>query len=183
MATDGTQQFALTPKGVEELDVRTYDLDVRLRNILFLVQKGITSLDEIIKHSIFPPEEVRARIDGLLLDRFIAAGEGGASSASATAQRPAVAAAPRAAARSDGDGVPAIDTHASVSQARFALCDFCLDRFGADAPEWLDALNGAADLARLQRVLDDIGAELRKKNRAQLPDLAACVREINKNRI
>jgi hypothetical protein len=204
--------FVLTLKGAEELAARSYRLDVKLRNILFLIQKGSATFDTILQNSIFPREEVLERVRGLINDKFIALtpADGAAAAAavpaapaSAAAAPPLPASAKRAAAaapatlaagitangqwtvtRKPEDGFPMLDPGVSVSQARFVLCDFCLDEFGASGGEKADAINSAQGVTALQRVLDEIYEELRgAKRRDTLAKLSDRVLEINETKI
>jgi hypothetical protein len=63
--------FELTVKGSEELSIRTYRLDARMRNILFLIQRGFPTIDGILENSIFPREEVVERLRDLLRGHFL----------------------------------------------------------------------------------------------------------------
>jgi uncharacterized membrane protein len=63
--------FELTLKGSEELSVRTYRLDAKVRNILFLIQKGYSTIEGILENSIFPREEVVERLRDLLRGHFV----------------------------------------------------------------------------------------------------------------
>ena len=63
--------FELTPKATEELANRTHRLDVRARNILFLIQRGYPTLDGILENSIFPRDEVLERLRELLRADFV----------------------------------------------------------------------------------------------------------------
>jgi hypothetical protein len=179
--------FVLTLKGTEELALRSHRLDVRLRNILFLIQRGTPTVDAILKNSIFPREEVIEKLRGLLKERFVAlSSEGlpapvGADARSGTLEIAADAASGAAAtvARTAQPIFPTLDSGVSMSQARFVLCDFCLDQFGMKAQPLVDAIESAADVAELQRVLDAITTEIRKHSKDQLPALIARVREIN----
>ncbi len=63
--------FELTAKGSEELALRTYRLDAKIRNILFLIQKGYPTIEGILENSIFPREEVVERLRELLRGHFI----------------------------------------------------------------------------------------------------------------
>jgi hypothetical protein len=63
--------FELTTKGSEELALRTYRLDAKIRNILFLIQKGYPTIEGILENSIFPREEVVDRLRELLRAHFI----------------------------------------------------------------------------------------------------------------
>lgn len=67
----------------------------------------------------------------------------------------------------------------SLAQARFALTDFCLDRFGARNQELVDAVNSAGDLRAVQGALNRIAAQVKEHQRDALEMLLECVREIN----
>lgn len=72
-----------------------------------------------------------------------------------------------------------LDAEISLSQARFMLSEFCLNQFGVQSQEFVDAVNRCADVAALQKVLGLIRTEMLNRHRDRLPLLAACVREIN----
>jgi hypothetical protein len=63
--------FELTLKGNEELASRTYRLDARARNILFLIQRGYLTVEGILENSIFPRDEVVERLRDLLRAHFV----------------------------------------------------------------------------------------------------------------
>ena len=63
--------FELTLKGAEELSLRTYRLDAKIRNILFLIQRGYQTVEGILDNSIFPREEVVERLRDLLRGHFV----------------------------------------------------------------------------------------------------------------
>jgi hypothetical protein len=67
----------------------------------------------------------------------------------------------------------------SLSQARFMLSEFCLNQFGVQSQEFVDAVNRCGDVAGLQKVLSLIRAEILNGHRDRLPLLTACAREIN----
>jgi len=67
----------------------------------------------------------------------------------------------------------------SLSQARFALSNFCLTRFGADGQFFADIIDLCTDAARLQEVLDTIRSEVHKRCPERLPELVTCVGEVN----
>jgi hypothetical protein len=193
MLARGPIHFVLTLKGNEELTMRTYRLDLKLRNILFLIQRGTPTFEGILQNSIFPREEVVEKLRGLIKEQFIALGGGaapppatiGTPTRPATIETPANAEAlgPQTATRATSTAVTALEPGASASQARFVLCDFCLDQFGANAPAMIDAINGSIDIAGLQKVLDNLVAEVQKKHKDQLPALTARIREINETKI
>jgi hypothetical protein len=63
--------FELTLKGTEELTARTYRLDAKTRNILFLIQRGFATVEGILENSIFPREDVVERLRELLRGHFL----------------------------------------------------------------------------------------------------------------
>ena len=63
--------FELTLKGTEELAARTYRLDARARNVLFLIQRGYPTVEGILDNSIFPRDEVVERLRELLRAHFV----------------------------------------------------------------------------------------------------------------
>jgi hypothetical protein len=67
----------------------------------------------------------------------------------------------------------------SLSQARFALTEFCLNQFGVQGQEFVDAVNRCGDVPAMQKVLNLIRTDLFNRHRDRLPLLLACVREIN----
>jgi len=238
MGARGPTRFVLTLKGAEELSQRTYRLDVKVRNILFLIQKGTPTVEAILENSIFPREEVVEELRGLLRDHFVALEADAATapppapkvtelpaeqSTLLRASRLGAASRPQtidvshrpgtidmssepgtlsqairpgtlgmtsivlrsAAARkteAPSSEYPMLDSGISVSQARFVLCDFCLDQFGMKAQPLIDAVNSAADVAALQSVLDRITREVRRLRRDQMPALLTRIREINELR-
>jgi hypothetical protein len=72
-----------------------------------------------------------------------------------------------------------LESGISLAQARFALSEFCLNQFGVQGQEFVDAVNRCSDVAAVQKVLNLIRTELLNRRRDYLPLLAACVREIN----
>jgi hypothetical protein len=67
----------------------------------------------------------------------------------------------------------------SLAQARFALTEFCLNQFGVQGQEFVDAVNRCEDVPGLQKALSLIRTDLFNRHRDLLPLLVACVREIN----
>jgi hypothetical protein len=72
-----------------------------------------------------------------------------------------------------------LDADVSLAQARFTLSEFCLNQFGVQSQEFVDAVNRCSDVAGVQKVLNLIRAEMLNRHRDRLPQLIACVREIN----
>lgn len=160
------QPLMLTNTGREELATRVHRLDAMARNILFMIDKGTNTADTIVQRSVFPREAVLDRIARLLRDGFLAGGNAG---------RPLAAAADGAGSSVTLQLLPDV----SLSQARFALSDFCLDHFGTRAQGLVQAIDRCGDLGSLQRVLDGIHSEVRQHFGDRLPELLLCVREIN----
>jgi hypothetical protein len=72
-----------------------------------------------------------------------------------------------------------LDAEISLSQARFMLSEFCLNQFGVQSQEFVDAVNRCGEVGSLQKVLSLIRTEMLNRHRDRLPQLLACVREIN----
>lgn len=195
MSASGSTHFVLTLKGTEELTARTYRLDLKLRNLLFQIQRGTATVEALLQNSLFPREEVVEKLRMLLKDQFVALGNGGAA-APAKAPGTITRAPPTLeinetlesagpVTRSRGAASPFLTLHpeVSLSQARFVLCDFCLDVFGMTAQEIIDPINACTDVAALQHVLDRISMQLQRSAPDQVQSLAARVKEINDTRI
>jgi hypothetical protein len=86
---------------------------------------------------------------------------------------------PQKTAAADAGDPMRLDPEISLSQARFMLSEFCLNQFGVQSQEFVDAVNRCGDVASLQKVLSLIRTEMLNRHRDRLPQLAACVREIN----
>ena len=72
-----------------------------------------------------------------------------------------------------------LDAEISLAQARFMLSEFCLNQFGVQSQEFVDAVNNCGNVAGLQKVLSLIQTETLNQHRDRLPQLLACVREVN----
>jgi hypothetical protein len=92
---------------------------------------------------------------------------------------PATAAKPAAAGSGHGQDPMHLESGISLAQARFALSEFCLNQFGVQGQEFVDAVNRCSDVPGLQKVLNLIRTELLSHHRDRLQLLIACVREIN----
>ena len=84
-----------------------------------------------------------------------------------------------AASGSHGPDPLRLESGISLAQARFTLTEFCLNQFGVQGQEFVDAVNRCGDVAGVQKVLNLIRTDLFNRHRDRLPLLAACVREIN----
>ena len=175
MATMGPACFVLTNKGSEELSLRTYRLDIKLRSLLVLIQKCSPTLEAVLQKSIFPREEALERLRVLVKDQFVALDNNAAREAPSTINASKARPGPGAA----GD---ALDPGISLSQARFGLSDFCLDSFGVDAQPLVDVINAAGDLPALQSVVDDLLKRVSGQE-AMLATLRDRIRDINESRV
>jgi hypothetical protein len=92
--------------------------------------------------------------------------------------RPAAAQKP-AAGGGHGPDPMRLEPGISFAQARFALTEFCLNQFGVQGQEFVDAVNRCGDATGLQKVVNLIRTDLFNSHRERLPLLVACVREIN----
>jgi hypothetical protein len=77
------------------------------------------------------------------------------------------------------EGALRLGSDISVSQARFALTDFCLNHFGIRGQDLVETLNRCGDVAALQLALTSIRDEVLNRCRDRLPALIDCVREFN----
>jgi len=159
--------LGLTPKGIEELRHRTYRLDVRSRNILFLIETGQTTLAAIAQKSPLRREEIDQRADVLLAEGFVAI------------QSAAQKAAASRATSLPASVTPQLKSGVSLPEARFALSDFCLDCFGVAGQTTMNLLERCNDEDTLRKILAAIVAAVEKSHRGQLPVLAAVVEGIN----
>ena len=151
----GEQVLSLTPKGMEALSGRAPKLDAGARNILSLIEQGVTSAEAILQRSKSPRDEVINGLRLLLSNRLVAT------------------------AASDGPAQLKLKPGVSPSQARFALSNFCLDQFSTGGQHLADVVDLCNDVASLQEALNEIRIEVDNRCPDRLPALAACVHEIN----
>ena len=86
---------------------------------------------------------------------------------------------PKAASGADATDPMRLEADISLAQARFTLSEFCLNQFGVQSQEFVDAVNRCSDVGGVQKVLNLIRTEMLNRHRDRLPQLIACVREIN----
>jgi hypothetical protein len=175
----------LTPKGTEELRSRAHKLDFAARNILFLIERGFTTADAIVKRSVFPRDAVSDKLRRLLSGQFVAvvpAAESALPRAPAGAPYGTPEALDFGRAGGDGEGLN-LEEGVSLAQARFALSEFCLDHFGVAGQTLVAEIDGCGDLADLKKVLTRIRQEVQSRCREQLPRLHLCVGEINQTTV
>lgn len=168
----GEQVLLLTPKGMEALRSRASKLDANTRNILSLIEQGVTSADAILQRSKSPRDEVIKGLRALLSNRFLATAASGGAAAPGTRDSVPTGASSASARLTLKPGV-------SPSQGRFALSNFCLDQFGAEGQHIADVVELCSDVASLQEALNAIRIEVDNRCPDRLPALAACVQEIN----
>jgi hypothetical protein len=168
----GEQVLLLTPKGMEALRSRASKLDANARNILSLIEQGVTSADAILQRSKSPRDEVIKGLRSLLSNRFLATAASDGAAAPGTPDAVPTAAGSASARLTLKPGV-------SPSQARFVLSNFCLDQFGTEGQHIADLIDLCSDVASLQEVLNAIRIEVDNRCPDRLPALAACVQEIN----
>jgi hypothetical protein len=178
----GEASLFLTSKGTEELRSRAHKLDFAARNILFLIQQGFTTAEAILQRSIFPRDAVSDKLRRLLTNEFVAV-EGGPAADPRRAANAADTTDAATAGETPFDELVTLEDGISLAQARFALSDFCLDRFGVSGQDLVDAIDRCADLDSLQQVLGRIRLAVLERCRERLPELHRCVREINRTAI
>jgi hypothetical protein len=162
----GEGVLILTPKGMEELRNRESRMDVTARNILSLIDQGANTANAILQRSMFPQKAVMEGLRQLLSNRLVATDDGGRTSDAKSSA-------------ASGSRSLRLEFGISISLARFALSDFCLDQFGAKGQELVEVVGLCTDVIGLQDVLNDIRAEVEARFPDRLPALLACVREIN----
>lgn len=166
----GKALLMLTAKGREELKSRSFRLDPMGRNILFLIDRGNNTSDALVERAVFPRTALLDRILQLVAAHFIEVDPLGANGP------PSRSAGTLPGSTSEGLRLKA---GISLSQARFALCDFCLDHFGTRSQKLVEAINLCDTLSALQQALDQIRDEVRQNPGARFPELVACVDSIN----
>ena len=168
----GQQILSLTPKGTEALRSRAPKLDADVRNILSLIEQGITSAEAILQRSKSPRDEVIRGLRALLSNRFvaIAAGDGAAPPGTPESMPSGT---------SGASARLSLKLGVSPSQARFALSNFCLAQFGTEGQSLADVVDFCSDVGSLQEALNDIRVEVDRRCPDRLPALVACVHEIN----
>jgi hypothetical protein len=87
--------------------------------------------------------------------------------------------APKPASGAEASDPLRLEADISLAQARFTLSEFCLNQFGVQSQEFVDAVNRCGEVAGVQKVLNLIRTEMLNRHRDRLPQLIACVREIN----
>jgi hypothetical protein len=206
----GEASLFVTQKGTEELRNRAHKLDLAARNILFLIERGSTSADAILRRSVFPRDKVIDKLRRLMSNEFVAVApdDGGRLPPihAERAQMPAsiprthdeLAAIPGESPLSRGESpwMPgtgescsatpehvSLEDGISIPQARFVLSDFCLDHLEEPRSELAIAIKRCADVTGLQQVLDRICHAIQGRSPDRLSILQGCVREINQTNI
>lgn len=167
LSMDENSFLALTSKGAEELQSRIYKLDFKARNILFLIKMGSLTLEALVEKAVFPRAEVSAKLRALLDEQFVTDGSDSPRSVEKTASLPV------------SNENLRLEDAVAVSQARFALSDFCLDCFGLNAQPLIDAIGRCSSTDKLQIVLDSIAGTVRKEYPEKYSALTMCIRDIN----
>jgi hypothetical protein len=168
----GEKYFLLTPKGMEELRLRSHKVDAGARNILSLIELGATSADAILQRSKSPRDEVLDHLRSLVSTGFVA------TAASDGTAQPGTPDSTSSVSSSTSERLR-LKPGISPAQARFLLSNFCLDQFGTAGQVLADAVDFCTDVASLQIALDNIRTEVKKLGPERRAALVACVREIN----
>ena len=164
------EMLILTPKGAEELHEGTYQFDVTAKNILTLIEQGACTTDMVLQRSMFPYNAVTQCLHRLVRNKSVAveADDGSAS---------------RSGGSDTGSYRVRDELHlklgVAVSQARFALSNFCMDNFDSDNQYLVDAISLCVDVFSLQEVVNTLRTDVDELCPGRLPALIACVREIN----
>lgn len=160
----------LTPKGAEDLHKGTYQFDVTAKNILLLIEQGASTTEMLLQRSMFPHNTVVESLHRLVRSKSVAVAtdDGSASRAGV----------------SDTGSYPGRDElhlklDVAVSQARFALSNFCMDNFDSENQYLVDAISLCTDVFSLQEAVNTIRMDVDEFCPGRLHALIACVREIN----
>lgn len=164
------EMLILTPRGAEELHKGTYQFDVTAKNILTLIEQGASTTDMVLQRSMFPHNTVTACLHRLVRNKSVAvvSNDGSAS---------------RSGVSDTGNYRGRSELHlklgVALSQARFALSNFCMDNFDSENQYLVDAISLCVDIFSLQEVVNAIRTDVDELCPRRLPALIACIREIN----
>jgi hypothetical protein len=156
--------LSLTPKGVEEVQNRTYKLNIRQRSVLILLGKPQTIEHILQTHQIFKQDEIVELINHLANEGFVDVNGETLSRATTPAS---------------GGNIQLKDG-IIISEARFLLVDFCVDNFGTQSQTFVDEIGGCKNEKNLQLCLKNIYNAAEKQNPESLPALLKIIEEINK---
>lgn len=164
------EMLILTPKAAEELRKGTYQFDVTAKNVLLLIEQGATNTEMLLQRSMFPHNAVIESLHRLVGNKCVAVvTDDGSSSRSGVSET--------------GSYLGRDELHlkfgVAVSQARFALSNFCMDNFDSENQYLVDAISLCGDVFSLQEVVNTIRTDVDELCPGRLPALIACVREIN----
>ncbi len=160
----------LTPKGAQELHQGTHQFDVTAKNILTLIEQGASTTDMVLQRSMFPHNAVTECLHRLVRNKSVAIVTDDGSTS-----RPGVS--------ETGSYLGRDDLHlklgVAVSQARFALSNFCMDNFDSENQHLVDAISLCNNVFSLQEVVNAVRSDVDELCPHRRPALIACVREIN----
>ncbi|MDP9089217.1 MAG: hypothetical protein M3O26_10820 [Pseudomonadota bacterium] len=164
------EMLILTPRGAEELHKGTFQFDVTAKNILTLIEQGASTTDMVLQRSMFPHNAVTACLHRLVRNKSVAVvSYDGSASQSGVSDTGSYR----------GRNELHLNLGVSVSQARFALSNFCMDNFDSENQYLVDAISLCVDIFSLQEVVNTIRADVDELCPGRLPALIACVRELN----
>lgn len=155
---DLSANLYITQKGMDEVKHRVHKLGMKKRSVLILLDTP-KNLAQIVDKSVFPEAEIRQEISALIAAGFIATDR--AEAPPATGATIAVA------------------DEIILSEAKFLLTDFVVDRFGTRSQALVDAIRACQQVADFRSCLSAIQAAVEKNHPEQLPALRLLVGEIN----
>lgn len=159
----------LTSKGADEVARRSYKLSLKKRSVLILLDQAQT-IEYVLRKSVFPREEIVDEIRALLRDAFIAICGG-------EARRPDD--------KAKAAGLPIVDggfllyPDISLSEAKFLLIDFCVDRFGTRSDALVEEIRACSREKELGCCLGKTFAAVEKQCPDGLPALHELIKRIN----
>ncbi len=158
-----------TQKGTDEIQHRTYKLNIKKRSLLILLETPHT-IEEVMRKTVFPHNEMADEILALIQDGFIR--QGSKDEAPSLAQEVGQGTAPT-------PQMLQLDDEIILSEAKFLLSDFCVDSFGTQSKGFAEDIRACQDVDHIRQCLNRIFALTSKHCPEHLPRLLEIVKEIN----
>jgi hypothetical protein len=158
-----------TQKGKDEIQHRTYKLNIKKRSLLILLETP-HSVEEVMRKTVFPHNEVADEILALIQEGFIRQGTSDEAPSLGTAVSQSASGSPQ---------MLQLDDEIILSEAKFLLSDFCVDSFGTQSKGFAEDIRACQDTEHIRQCLNKIFALTSKHCPEHLPRLLEIVKEIN----
>jgi hypothetical protein len=158
-----------TPKGTDEIQHRTHKLNIKKRSLLILLETPHT-IEEVMRKTVFPHNEVADEILALIQEGFIRQGSSDEAPSLGSAGSQGPSASPQ---------MLQLDNEIILSEAKFLLSDFCVDSFGTQSKGFAEDIRACQDVDHIRQCLNKIFALTSKHCPEHLPRLLDIVKEIN----